>query len=215
MKSKPRNFFLFLIFCLFLFGFFSWQNFFSPSLVVTEVTDGDTIKLNDGRRVRYIGIDAPEKEACFAKEATEINQELVLGKEVRLERDVNEMDQFGRYLAYVYVQENDKEVFVNQALLIEGAGEFFLDTVNLKHQEALIQAAEQAYEEKQGLWQTCALDKKKGCQIKGNVDRLDKRWYHLPSFRHYDQVVVNLGHGDRWFCSEEEALEAGFERARE
>jgi len=210
MKSKPRNFFLFLIFCLFLFGFFSWRNFFSPSLVVSEVTDGDTIKLSDGRRIRYIGIDAPEEEACFAEEATEINRGLVLGKEVRLERDLNEMDQFGRYLAYIYVVEGDEEVFVNEYLLAEGAGEFFLDTVNLKHQETLVQIAEKAHEEKQGLWQECG-----PCLIKGNVDRLDKRWYHLPGFRHYESTEVNLEHGDRWFCSEGEAQEAGFERARE
>jgi len=214
-RLRSKTFLFFFILFLSLFGFFSWRNFFSPSLVVSEVTDGDTIKLSDGRRIRYIGIDAPEEEACFAEEATEINRDLVLGKNVRLERDVNEMDQFGRYLAYVYVQENGKEVFVNQALLIEGAGEFFLDTVNLKYQEVLVQAAEEAHEKKKGLWQTCAPDKKKGCQIKGNVDRLDKRWYHLSDFRHYDQVVINFEAGDRWFCSEEKAQEAGFERARE
>ncbi|MCJ7792928.1 MAG: thermonuclease family protein [Candidatus Marinimicrobia bacterium] len=211
LKNLRSKYFGFLfIFAFFVLGFFSWRNFFSPALVVSEVTDGDTIKLNDGRRVRYIGIDAPEEETCFAEEATEINQELVLGKEVRLERDLNEMDQFGRYLAYVYVVEGDEEFFVNQTLLTEGAGEFFLDTINLKYQEALVQAAEEAHEKKKGLWQVCG-----PCLIKGNVDRLDKRWYHLPSFRHYDQVVVNLGHGDQWFCSEEEAQEAGFERARE
>ena len=47
------------------------------------------------------------------------------------------------------------------------------------------------------------------------VDKNDKRWSHLPYFRHYDQVEVNLDHGDRWFCTEKEAIEAGFERARE
>ena len=62
----------------------------------------------------------------------------------------------------------------------------------------------------QGLWQECG-----PCLIKGNVDRLDKRWYHLPGFRHYESTEVNLEHGDRWFCSEGEAQEAGFERARE
>ncbi|HUV43139.1 MAG TPA: thermonuclease family protein [Patescibacteria group bacterium] len=213
-RSKTPLIFIIFLFLSF-FGFFSWQYFSSPKLfLVSEVIDGDTIRLNDGRRVRYIGLDAPEEEKCFAEEAKKINEELVLGKEVRLERDVNEMDRFGRYLAYIYVQEEEKEVFVNQFLLEEGAGEFFLDTVNLKHQEVLAQAAEKAHDEKKGLWQVCALDKN-GCQIKGNVDRLDKRWYHLPSFRHYEATEVNLKHGDRWFCSEGEALEAGFERARE
>jgi len=182
---------------------------------VTEVVDGDTIKLGDGRTIRYISIDAPEEEKCFAQEAKKINSDLVLGKKVRLERDTNEMDRFGRYLAYVYLQEGEEEIFVNESLLDKGAGEFFLDTVNLRYQDLLVQAAEKAHQENRGLWQACAPDPEKGCQIKGNLDRLDKRWYHLPSFRHYEATEVNLEHGDRWFCTEEDAQAAGLERARE
>ena len=63
-----------------------------------------------------------------------------------------------------------------------------------------------------GLWAECW--KESDCAIKGNVDRNDKRWYHLPEFRHYDQTEMNLDHGDRWFCTEEQAIKAGFERAR-
>ncbi|HUS51979.1 MAG TPA: thermonuclease family protein [Candidatus Bathyarchaeia archaeon] len=201
------------ILVFFFFSFFlvlfSWQYFFSPTLVVTKIVDGDTIKLADGRVIRYISIDAPEKDNCFAQEAKKINQALVLGKKVRLEMDVNQMDRFGRYLAYVFTLD-EKEVFVNDYLLAAGVGEFFLDTVNLKHQEALVQTAEKAHQENKGLWQACG-----PCQIKGNLDRMDKRWYHLPSFRHYEATEVNLEHGDRWFCTEEAALSAGFEKARE
>lgn len=206
--KQPKAFLFLLIFSFFLFSlcflFFSSPEFF----LVSEVIDGDTIRLSDGRRIRYINVDTPEEGQCFAQEAKEMNEKLVLGKKVRLERDVNEMDRFGRYLAYVYVQEGE-EVFVNDYLLAEGAGEFFLDTVNLKHQKELVQAAEKAHEEEKSRWQVCG-----PCLIKGNVSRLDKRWYHLPSFRHYPATIMNLEHGDRWFCSEEEAQEAGFERAR-
>lgn len=215
MPKVPNPKALLLIFFLFIFGFFSWQHFSCQSFTVTEVVDGDTIKLNDGRTIRYISIDSPEERDCFAQEAEEINKELVLGNQVRLERDTNEMDRFGRYLAYVYVQNGEKEIFVNEYLLAQGAGEFFLDTVNLRYQELLVQAAEKAHQENKGLWQTCAPNPQIGCQIKGNVDRLDKRWYHLPSFRHYEATEVNLEHGDRWFCTEEDAQAAGFEKARE
>lgn len=215
MPKLPNPKALLLILSLFLLGFFSWQHFSSQSFTVTEVIDGDTIKLNDGRRIRYISIDAPEEGECFVQEAKEINSDLVLGKQVRLERDTNEMDRFGRYLAYVYLREGEEEIFVNEFLLAEGAGEFFLDTVNLRYQDLLVQAAEKAHQEKKGLWQTCAPNPQVGCQIKGNVDRLDKRWYHLPNFRHYEATEVNLEHGDRWFCTEEDAQAAGFERARE
>jgi len=199
-----------------IFVLFSWQHFSSyQGFIVVEVIDGDTIRLDDDRRIRYIGVDTPEEGECFSQEAKKINSDLVLGKKVRLEMDINEMDRFGRYLAYVYLQEGKEEVFVNEFLLAEGAGEFFLDTVNLRYQDLLVQAAEKAHEENEGLWQTCASDPKKGCQIKGNIDRLDKRWYHLPSFRHYEATEVNLEHGDRWFCTEEEAQAVGFQRARE
>ena len=217
IKFLPRRVKI-LIFLLLgaIFVLFSWQYFSShQGFTVVEVVDGDTIKLDDGRRIRYINVDTPEEDKCFSQEAKKINSDLVLGKKVRLETDINEMDRFGRYLAYVYLQEGKERVFVNEFLLAEGAGEFFLDTVNLRYQDLLVQVAEKAHEENEGLWQTCAPDPKKGCQIKGNIDRSDKRWYHLPSFRHYEATKVNLEHGDRWFCTEGDAQAAGFQRARE
>lgn len=200
---------------------------FSIFALVTQITDGDTIKVKrNGKilRIRYLGIDTPElgrgekEDECFSQQAKEMNQKLVLGKMARLEFDKNKMDRFGRYLAYVYLdtetKEGKKEIFVNKYLLEKGAGEFRLDTVNLKYQDILIQAAEKAHSEKKGLWISCAPDNK-GCQVKGNVDRHGHRWYHLPFFRHYSQTVVNPNNGDRWFCTEEQAIKAGFEKARE
>lgn len=213
-----RKFFILLfIFLSAIFGLLSFKHFLSPKkFTVIKVIDGDTIKLHDGRSVRYINIDAPESDQCFSQEAKTINEKLVAAKPVRIETDINEMDRFGRILAYVYVQtESGQEVFVNQYLLQDGAAEFFLDTVNLRYQDLLIQAAQQAHEERKGLWRACAPDAEVGCQIKGNLDKWDHRWYHLPSFRHYDQVVINLAHGDRWFCTEEQAQTAGFTSARE
>lgn len=184
----------------------------SPRLTVTKVVDGDTIKLSDGRTIRYIGIDTPEldPEDCFAREAGQINQNLVWGKTIKLETDTNEMDQFGRILAYVYAD----TLFVNQELLFQGAGKYYQDDLNTKYQEALIKAAEEGREAKNGLWGKCAPDDQ-GCLIKGNLDWLDRRWYHLPEFRHYAATVVNLNKHDQWFCTEQEAQEAGFKKARE
>lgn len=184
--------------------------------LVSEIIDGDTIRLANGTRVRYIGIDAPETGECYAQEAKQFNQKLVTSKRVRIETDLNEMDHFGRRLAYVFVKDTDgEEIFVNEYLLSQGAAEFFLDTVNQRYQSALVAAARKSHAEKKGLWSYCAPYPEVGCLIKGNVDRLDQRWYHLPSFRHYAQTVVNLEHGDRWFCTEDQAQKAGFQRARE
>jgi micrococcal nuclease len=217
VKSKGRlKLFTPLVFLVGLVGglLVLWPE---PTFLVTKVTDGDTIELSDGRTVRYLNLNTPElglgekPDQCFAQEAKKINEDLVLGKRVHLKLDVNEMDRFGRVLAYVFVD----DVFVNEALLSRGAAEFQLDTVNLTYQSALITAAQKAHQEKKGRWSQCAPDPKVGCQIKGNLDKNDHRWYHLPDFRHYDQIVINLEDSDRWFCTEAEAIEAGFKRARE
>lgn len=185
----------------------------SPVLTVTSVTDGDTIKLSDGRRIRYIGINSPELETneCFAREAQTLNQNLVLNKKVKIETDINEIDLYGRTLAYVFVD----GLFVNQELLAQGAGKFYFDALNTRYSSLLEKAAEEGHDRILGLWQACAPDPQKGCLIKGNQDELDKRWYHLPDFRHYPVTKINLSHGDQWFCTEKEAQKAGFKRARE
>lgn len=210
-----------LVVILFIFSglaFFWYTSTKQQAFRVSEVIDGDTIILDDGRTVRYISVDAPElkkgpkgQDKCFAQEATEINRQLVENKRVRIETDKNEMDRFGRTLAYVYLD----ETFINQHLLEQGAAKFHLDTVNLKHQADLIAVTQKAHEDKVGLWSQCAPDPKVGCQVKGNYDKWGQRRYHLPNFRHYQQVVINYEDGDQWFCTEKEAIKAGFEKARE
>jgi len=177
---------------------------------VVKVIDGDTINLDNGKTVRYINVDTPEKGECFYEESKKINENLVLDKEVEIKTDENTMDRFGRTLAYVWLG----DMFINEELLKRGAGEYFLDTVNQHYEERLVQAAESGYQGKSGLWTACAPNPG-GCVIKGNISRKDKRWYHLPSFRHYQQTQVNFEHGDRWFCTEDDAVRAGFQRARE
>src|SRR5574341_2058663 len=70
---------------------------------VKQVYDGDTVLLEDGRRVRYLGINAPEFREPFYLKAKRFNESLVLGREIRLEFDVERADAFDRLLAYVYV----------------------------------------------------------------------------------------------------------------
>ena len=54
-----------------------------------------------------------------------------------------------------------------------------------------------------------------GCNIKGNVSQnTGERIYHVPGQRYYDAARISLRHGERWFCSEEEARQAGWRRSR-
>jgi endonuclease YncB( thermonuclease family) len=89
---------------------------------VVTVIDGDTIDVligGDRYRVRYIGIDTPERdEPCYA-DASNANAELVAGRTVRLVKDVSDTDRYGRLLRYIYVD----GVFVNETLIREGWAE--------------------------------------------------------------------------------------------
>jgi micrococcal nuclease len=176
--------------------------------VVTRIVDGDTVEVSGfDKNVRLIGIDTAEEGECYRDESTQATLELLLNKSVKVETDTNERDNFGRILAYVYLPDGN---LINKRLLELGAGEFFYDSVNLIHQDELILAAETARKNQVGYWKTCG-----PCVVKGNYDIHGKRYYHLPEFRHYSQVVVNLDKADRWFCSEVAAIRAGFTRARE
>lgn len=94
---------------------------------VTRVVDGDTFELIDGRKVRLICVNTPEKGESGYKNATEYLRLLVEGKEVSLEKDVSETDRYGRLLRYVYVESNDmdEQIFVNKEIVSKGYAKIF------------------------------------------------------------------------------------------
>ncbi|HOJ44346.1 MAG TPA: thermonuclease family protein, partial [Syntrophorhabdaceae bacterium] len=91
-----------LLSILSLFLFLSFSHLYAKEYTVTKVIDGDTIQLETGEIVRYIGIDAPELYVknggaeFYAKEAARYNRKLVFLKKVRLEFDEEKKDQHGR-----------------------------------------------------------------------------------------------------------------------
>ena len=128
-----------------------------------RVVDGDTLKLDDGTRVRLIGIDAPEiahdglPGECFGKRATEFVERLLEeGEELRLVSDVETHDQYGRLLAYVYRVSDD--LFVNARII--GKGFAYVDTVppNVEHADRFRRLAREARERGDGLWDRCPPD---------------------------------------------------------
>ena len=124
---------------------------------VIAVVDGDTISvLISGfyeRRVRYIGIDAPEmRRDCFASEATAFNRQLVLGKDVALERDVSDTDRFGRLLRYVYLPTGE---MVNELLVRGGYAVARSYPPDTKYKARFEAAERQAQQASAGLWGAC------------------------------------------------------------
>jgi micrococcal nuclease len=87
--------------------------------LVISIIDGDTIdvRINDQVfRVRYIGIDTPERDEAFYSQATAYNQQLVFNKTVIMVKDQSETDQFDRLLRYIIVGDR----FVNHELVNQG-----------------------------------------------------------------------------------------------
>lgn len=138
----------------------------SASLVkVIRVIDGDTVELDGGQKVRYIGIDTPElhdprkKVECFAKEAMEKNKELVEGKTVRLEKDISEKDMYDRLLRYVYLpsEASSSGEFINAQLVKEGYALASTFPPDVTYADFFKSLEREARENKRGLWKTCSL----------------------------------------------------------
>jgi micrococcal nuclease len=136
----------------------------ASSARVVRVVDGDTILVSVGgreERVRYIGVDTPETVKpgapveCFGKRASARNRALVPpGARVRLVRDAEERDRYGRLLAYVY-RANDG-LFVNAALVRDGYAKPLTIAPNDAHAAEFRALARAARGAGRGLWNACS-----------------------------------------------------------
>ncbi len=115
---------------------------------VTKVFDGDTILLEDGRKVRYLGVNAPEYQEPLYRKAKRRNEEMVLHKLIRLEYDQEREDRYGRLLAWVHVG-ND---VVNIRLVREGLAHAFIIPPNGSRSRELLQAQREAQQSRVGMW---------------------------------------------------------------
>jgi micrococcal nuclease len=222
---------------------------FSPSegltlATVTRVVDGDTIHVDiDGRdySLRYIGIDTPETVdprrpvGCYGAEASDRNKALVEGKQVGLEHDVSETDQFDRLLRYVWLLGEDgaPTVMVNAALVRDGYAQVVTYPPDVKYQETFLALQREAREAGRGLWgQVCASPTPSAppaafaggvCDysgtsepvIKGNISQdSGEKIYHVPGQQYYEATAINEAKDERWICTEQEAIAAGWRKAR-
>ena len=196
----------------------------SGTFKVTRVVDGDTIEIEGGEKVRYIGIDTPETVdprkpvQCFGIEASKKNKELVEGKTVRLEKDITDRDKYSRLLRYVWVD----DLFVNLELVKQGFASSYSYPPDIKYQKEFLAAETEAREAGRGLWAACPINPSPtikvqegpdSCDIKGNISTSGEKIYHLPGCGSYAKTQIDEKRGERWFCSEKEAQEAGWRKA--
>ena len=127
------------------------------SAAVTRVIDGDTIELENGEIVRYLGIDTPEtvhpekSVECYGPEATERNRQLVEGTIIELQPDGPDRDSYGRLLRYIFTD----GTFVNGVLVWEGYAYARSYGGNLRLYQTLVQLERSAREQNRGLWHGC------------------------------------------------------------
>jgi endonuclease YncB( thermonuclease family) len=124
----------------------------APAEVVASVTDGDTLRLSNGRRVRLLQIDAPEAGECYYAEARSALSAIApVGSSVVLETDsrLDTVDRYGRLLRYL----RRGSVDVNLELVRRGAAApYFFDGERGRKANRLFGAARAAKSAKRGLW---------------------------------------------------------------
>jgi len=133
------------------------------SATVTDVIDGDTIKLADGSKVRLIGINTPESTSRtepFGKEASNYTKTKLEGKQVWLEKDVSETDQYNRLLRIVWLdiptdtldEDEIRDKMFNAMLVIDGYAEPYTFPPDVKYANFFRKFAQEAREKEVGLW---------------------------------------------------------------
>ncbi len=142
---------LLLTLAIFIFDFVSKSGFLvleRKSYSVLRVIDGDTVELSNGERIRLIGINAPELDDYFGKDAKEFLSKMVEGKNVYLEHDLRLKDDFERTLAFVFVDGRN----VNVEMVRNGFAHTFEVNKISKYVKELKEAEAMAMERQVGIW---------------------------------------------------------------
>ena len=118
---------------------------------VKRVIDGDTVELQNGLILRYVGITAPETGENFYKESTGENRKLVEDKKIRLEYDNYKSDKFGRILAYPILPDGTN---VSIELVKKGLAELVIYQKRkaFVYQKELLKAQTEAKNKGIGIW---------------------------------------------------------------
>lgn len=186
------------------------------------IVDGDTIEIGQVA-IRLHGIDAPEagqdcktargRDWSCGKEAINKLAKLVGRKKVSCKG--GEWDRYDRLIAVCDVDGDS----LNEAMIANGLAWAFV-----KYADDYVEQEHQAREQGIGVWQGHAVppweyrarkwkvakqDAPEGCPIKGNISGGGKI-YHPPWSPWYDRTKINIEDGERWFCSEREAIDAGW-----
>lgn len=185
--------------------------------------------------------DPRKSVECFGHEASKKTTELLLNQKVSLEADPSqgELDKYGRLLRYVHREDG---LFFNKWMIENGYAHEYTYNSPYTYQKSFKEAQKYATDNKLGLWaegacKNFAVEPNKetntqipvtkeeatevqkeeiantACNIKGNISSDGRKLYHAPYCPSYNRTKINESNGERWFCSEEEAVKAGWTKA--
>lgn len=209
---------------------------------VTNISDGDTIRVitPEGKqeRIRFYGIDAPESGQPYGKAATKFVESAIVAANYRVDIVEVERDRYGRMVGMVTVN----GVNLNRKVVKAGFAWVYDQYCKKAECQEWKVLEREARDGKLGLWSepdpAAPWDWRRGeregraqetvpapgqasqaksgnCLIKGNINSKGEKIYHVPGGRYYEQTKIDERKGQHWFCSEEEALAAGWRRSRQ
>ena len=195
---------------------------------IERVIDGDSFELREGRRlidVRLHGIDAPERDQSCTREGrdwpcgaavTRAARDAFEGRLATCERV--DTDRYGRMVALCTAEGRD----IGRAMVVSGlatayarySSRYVADEAEAARAGRGIHAGEFAAPSEHRIARVAGtVPPDPACAIKGNISA-NGRIYHLPGSRSYPNTGIDEGEGERWFCSAEEAVAAGWRAAR-
>ncbi len=201
----------------------------------------DVLQNGETHRIRLIGINTPETVdprkpvECFGTEASTYLKNLLTNRTVLLETDESQgdTDKYNRLLRYVFLPDGTN---VNLTMIKEGYAYEYTYNTPYQYQTEFKAAEADARENGQGLWGATCTDTTTttatepttvaitstnepieeptaACTIKGNINSEGEKIYHVIGCQSYNKTIINEDAGERWFCSEAEALAAGWRKA--
>jgi len=201
-----------------------------------KVTDGDTIIIGT-TKIRIHGIDAAEsKQTCRIPNGKTIRCGVIAGDAMRdlitgatVTCKPIDVDRYGRTIAICYAEGRD----VGQNMVHTGWAIAYR-----RYSKKYVAVEDKARAAKRGMWRgsfvkpwewrrgvrlqstgktpssaTAAPPAASSCKIKGNISKSGKI-FHVPSSRWYARTKIDLGKGEKWFCSVAEAVAAGWRAPR-